>query len=281
MYMDNFAAGIVLFNPDIKRLNENITSIYNQVDKLYFYNNGSNNTEDIKLLLRKFPEVCFIQNNENVGLAAALNVLATHAESDGYDWIVTLDQDSVAPADLIREYKNCSSDLDVGMLCCKIIDRNFGERLNDKCHDEGVEIVGLCIASASAIRLKAWRKVGGFCEKMFIDAVDFDICMSLREFGYKILKINDVRLLHEMGNSRKVKLFGKEELVHNHNPLRCYYMVRNNFLLGRRHHQLCHQVRLAIKRILLVNIYEDNRLKKNKMMFLGVYHALIGRYGKF
>lgn len=279
--MDNFVAGIVLFNPDIERLKENIISIYNQVDKLYLYNNGSNNTEEIKLLLRKFPEVSFIQNNENVGLATALNILAMHAETDGYDWVVTLDQDSVAPANLIKEYKNCSSDPDVGMLCCKIIDRNFGERLNDKWHDKGVEIVGLCIASASAIRLKAWRKVGGFCEKMFIDAVDFDICMSLREFGYKILKINDVKLLHEMGHSKKVKLFGEEELVFNHNSLRCYYMVRNSFLLGKRHHQLLHQVGLAFKRILLINIYEENKLEKNKMMLLGIYHALIGRYGKF
>ncbi|WP_455664228.1 glycosyltransferase family 2 protein [Phocaeicola sp.] len=280
--MDGFVGGIVLFNPKIERLKENVIAIYNQIDRLYVYNNGSDNTEDIKLVLRDFSNIQFIQNNENVGLATALNVLAMHAEADGYDWIVTLDQDSVAPANLIKEYKNYSSDQDIGMLCCKIIDRNFGERINDRWQNKGAELVGLCIASASAIRLKAWKKVGGFCNEMFIDSVDFDICMSLREYGYKILKINDVKLLHEMGcHSRKVKLFGKEELIFNHNPLRCYYIVRNHFLLGKRHHQLLHQVGLVMKRILLINIYEQNKFEKNKMMFLGIYHALKGRYGKF
>lgn len=284
MYKDidtSIMAGIVLYNPDIERLKDNVIAIYNQVNLLYFFDNGSKNIRDIKRLLLEFSNIKLVQSNENVGVAKALNTLAVYAEKEGYDWIVTLDQDSVAPANLIAAYRKYAGMEGVGMLCCKIIDRNFGERVYDKGHGKGVEFVSLCITSASAVNINIWKKVGGFCEEMFVDAVDFDICMSLCEQGYKILKVNNVKLLHEVGHSRKVFLLGKEELIFNHSPLRCYYMIRNNFLLGRRHHQLLRQMGLAVKRILLINIYETNRWNKNKMMFQGIFHALIGKYGKY
>lgn len=279
--MMEIVAGIVLYNPDIKRLEENVLSINAQVERLYFFDNGSKNIGDIHRVLDGLPHVELICSRTNVGVATALNTLVEIAEKDGYGWMVTLDQDSVAPPNLITEYQKYLRVAGVGMLCCKIIDRNFGERAYDKERDKGVEFVPLCITSASAVNINAWKRVGGFCEEMFIDAVDFDICMSLCESGYKILKINDIRLLHEVGRSRKVRLLGKEELVFNHSPLRCYYMIRNSFLLGKRHHQLFRRIGLAVKRIILINIYEKNRWNKNKMMFQGIFHALIGRYGKY
>ena len=43
-----YLAGIVTFNPDIERLNENISAIINQVDKVVVVDNGSENADDIK-----------------------------------------------------------------------------------------------------------------------------------------------------------------------------------------------------------------------------------------
>lgn len=274
-------AGIVLYNPDLVRLQENITAIYNQVDKVYLFDNGSDNICETKELLNDFPRVLLIESLENIGIAAALNRLVSTAKKDGINWLLTLDQDSIVPVNIISEYKKYVNVERLGMICCKILDRNFGEKKQEKEHATGVEEVELCITSASAINVYAWEEVGGYCEDMFIDGVDFDICLSLKEYGYKVLRINDVELLHEVGHGRKVSLFWKEELIFNHNPLRCYYMIRNNVLLGNRHNQLLRQLGLAIKRILLINIYEKNRWCKNIMMFIGLWHAIIGRYGKY
>lgn len=274
-------AGIILYNPNIQRLAENLTAICSQTRQVYLFNNGSSNIGEIKDLIRNYQNVILFNNNDNAGIAFALNRLINKAKNDGYKWVVTLDQDSVAPPNLVAEYSKNINTPNLGMICCKIIDRNFGERKYEKSHTKGIEDVDLCITSASAIKIEAWEKVGGFCEKMFIDAVDFDMCFSLKENGYRILRVNNVRLLHEVGHSRKVTFLGREELVFNHNPLRCYYMIRNSFLLGKRHHQLWRQIGLVFKRIILVNVYEKNRWNKNKMMLKGIFHAIIGKYGKY
>jgi rhamnosyltransferase len=41
-------AAIVLFNPEIERLNQNIEAIFNQVDDVVLIDNGSSNLNEVK-----------------------------------------------------------------------------------------------------------------------------------------------------------------------------------------------------------------------------------------
>jgi rhamnosyltransferase len=215
-----------------------------------------------------------------MGIAVAQNKICQYAKEHGYKWAITLDQDSVCPTNLVKEYEKIYHDSKIGMICPKVIDRNFGEITYGIDHT-GVEEVEQCIASASAIRISAWQVVGGFYEPLFIDSVDFDICWSLREHGYKILRTNDVKLLHEVGHSRVVHFAGKTRQIYNHSPLRYYYMIRNAFITGRRHHRLLRNLRASVRLIYQINRYESNRYEKNKMLIVGFFHGLIGKTGKY
>ena len=66
-------AGIVSFNPDISRLEENINAIYSQVDKIIIVDNNSKNVSDINTITDKLKNVFLINNNNNFGIAKALN----------------------------------------------------------------------------------------------------------------------------------------------------------------------------------------------------------------
>ena len=276
------ATGIVSFNPDLPRLTENIRTILPQVDRVYIFDNGSNNISDVKKIMGdiRLKKIVIIENSENIGIAAALNVIIRKAKDDGYMWVITLDQDSVAPDNLISEYFKYMTDK-IGMLSCKIIDRNIGETSNSASHLYGVEEIPFCITSASMINIRAWDNVGGFTEKLFIDAVDFDMCLLLRKHGWKILRINDAALLHEVGHSEIKKLFGKEYLVYHHSPVRYYYMIRNGIYIGRKHHFVCHAIIRAFRQFVMVIFYEDKKMNKLKMMIIGLWHAIIGRYGRY
>ena len=273
-------AGIVLYNPDVSRLRENIEAILPQVEKLVLVDNGSQNIETV---IKEFgyldgvETICF---NQNLGIAAAQNKICAMAKFYNCDWAITLDQDSVVPQNLVEEYEKIINEPDVGMVCPKVIDRNFGE-MDDGTEHYGVEDVPQCIASASAIRISAWEAVGGFFEPLFIDKVDFDICWSLQKCGYRILRTNAVEMLHEVGRGCVKYFWGKNRLILNHSPLRYYYMMRNAFIVGRRHHRLLRDLRMNMRLIYQVNVYETNRFQKNKMILIGLIHGLIGRTGKY
>lgn len=218
-------AGITLYEPDVHRLLENIEAVLPQVDKLICVDNGSKNINEIKDRIQwKYPEVEIHENGANLGVARALNQMFEYAEENAYDWVLTLDQDSVCPSNLIEEYKKYIDLRDVGVLSPKMVDRNFEkEIITEKPYD----YIDKCITSASLTSVDTWKKVGGFWEYLFIDFVDHDFCAKCAKERIKIIRVNRVELLHELGNGEHHTFLGRRITALNHSPFRKYYMVRN------------------------------------------------------
>ena len=63
--MEKIFAGIVLYNPDIERLKENVDNIINQVSRVILVNNGSENTEEIEQYLDGLEKQKIIYKNLN------------------------------------------------------------------------------------------------------------------------------------------------------------------------------------------------------------------------
>lgn len=267
-HMD-ISAGIVLFNPDINRLKENISAVIVQCVHVYLVDNGSNNIDEVKKLLNQYnhSKVSVLCNMENQGIAKALNQLASEAQKGGFDWILTLDQDSVAPSNIIEEFEKYTNNLNTGMLCPVICDRNKGVVVEAK---DNYKEIDECITSGSLLNIKAWRKIGGFDESMFIDGVDFDICYRLRKNGYKILCIQSVVLLHELGRIVYHRFIFWKVLVKNHSAFRKFYIARNTVYLARKEHtNIIKAILQNVKLFLIVVCYEDDKWKKSKKILQG------------
>ena len=97
--MTKIAAGIVTYNPDIDRLRENVEAVLPQVEYLYIIDNNSGNFSDWKNIFDE-NKVGLTKLNLNVGIAKALNILMDKAGNDGYEWVLTLDDDSVIAENL-------------------------------------------------------------------------------------------------------------------------------------------------------------------------------------
>ena len=78
-------AGITLFNPDVARLEENISSIYGQVDRVICVDNGSDNIKNIEdCVLNNWKNITIIKNGKNEGIAKALNQMFEFAIEQQY-----------------------------------------------------------------------------------------------------------------------------------------------------------------------------------------------------
>lgn len=270
-------AGIVTYNPDICKLIKNIKAIKEQVDKVIIVDNNSNNIDDI---IQYAHDCIIICNSENKGIAEALNQIMQYSYEKNVQWCVTLDQDSVCPKELIESARELMLERNVGQIVPQIKDVSTGEvpMLDSKANNQEYQVVKKCITSASITNVKIWKCIGGFDKELFIDYVDFDYSVRLRNAGYKIIRMNKVYLEHELGESVYRRLFLKKVRVANHSAFRKYYICRNIVIYIRRYYKnisVLSEILRICKTILFSILYEEDKKKKVYSCIKGIKDGIL------
>ena len=241
------------------------------------FDNGSDNILNIEKLISNFANIVLIKSEKNIGIAAALNRLMWWGEKQKYEWMLSLDQDSVCEENFVvsmTPYLTVEQNL--GIVAPVILDRNLGV----VGHNPKTEYthVKTCITSGAFSKLSAWKKIGGYDEKMFIDSVDFEYCYRMRKNGYGIIQVRDVKLLHEIGKSQKRKfLFWRVDIM-EHSAFRKYYIARNNVYYPLKHHMWLHFILGNIRNLklfMVVMLYEESKKEKISAIFKGWRDAFI------
>lgn len=265
-------AGIVAYHPDVKRLEENLSAIAPQVDAVVVFVNGVDSVAAVQKAAATFETVSLLINDKNAGVSVGLSRIMEYAIQNTFDWVLSIDQDSVCRPGLIECYKSYVNLPNVGILTCCITDRNFSEDSGFDKNDKYCQIGG-CITAGSFTNVKAYRESDGYDEVMFIDGVDWDICYNLRRHGYCLYRINFDGVLHEVGHGKNVSLFGKKVVALGESPLRNYYMARNNVYLARKYPEflkmpntLLHELGVEV----IILLYEDQKGVKIKNRWRGV-----------
>lgn len=258
-------AGIVVYNPEIQRLNSNLNAIIPQVDEVIVVKNGFSKKEQSVQKLIEENKLNVIQNEKNLGIAAALNQLLEYGQKREFDWLITLDEDSIAPFNMVEIYNDYIEDTRIGIICPYICDLNNQRK---KIIEQEVEVISneeQVITSGSCINIKKAIQIGGFDERLFIDFVDTEFQKRMLLFGYNILRINKVCLVHEIGNIKAYSFFKFKIICSNHNPMRRYYQVRNRLYYKEKYYGkryvLKEKIRLLLGMIKIV-LFEKQKFKK-------------------
>jgi len=262
-------AGIVLYNPDVSLLKQELEALNSiGVSVIVVDNNSFNKSELIGLLAFYVNNVEVIWNEENQGIAKAHNQIIESCKKKGVDWVITFDQDSVIPDNMLSEYAHYTK-LENGIVSPTINYLNSNKKIQFIQSEYSEK--DWVIASASMINVKAWMSVGGFDEKMFIDLVDRDFCIRIRKAGYKIIVLNNVILNHNLGNPVTKKFLFHSFTISNHSAIRKYYKVRNYIYLYKKDEVglldcLYHIIQIFIETLFL----EKNKKKKIASLFQGI-----------
>ena len=118
------SAGIVLYEPELKRLLENVTAIIRQVDTVIIVDNASSHIKEVKEVLSRFSNILFLAIAQNEGIAVALNQILDISMQIGMDWTLTLDQDSVVCENFIDVSRNYFDLANVAIITPTILDRH-------------------------------------------------------------------------------------------------------------------------------------------------------------
>lgn len=267
---------IVLYNPR-KEFLERVVTYCDYFNTVIIFDN-TENCDEKRLDFFNFNNCKYISYGKNLGIAKALSEGARLALLDRADFLLTMDQDSIFPFTKIDDIKKILAteiNSDFGILAL-----NFNNT-DDNCGK--VKPVKWRLTSGNFINLKKYALLKeGFNEKLFIDAVDIDICYKMNKQGYQIGLIEGISIQHTIGNPVKKRFLFKSFSVLNYNEIRYYYMFRNNyylFLPDKRYFRRDFYKFFA-KYLIKILCFEKNKINKLKFIKLGLKDAKKGKLGK-
>lgn len=280
--VDGIAAVVILYNPSIL-VYEKIESYIGQVDILYAFDNSEKKNLVLINKLKENSKVKYFDNETNKGIAEVLNNAANKAINSGYKFLLTMDQDSKAPKDLVRTLYNKAIESDKFGIISPLHSNKFNTHL--KPIKNNVERVMSVMTSGNLLSLKVFKKIGQFSEDFFIDYVDIEYCIRMNFNNYSVLRINSVVLEHDEGNLTKKKFLSKIFYPSNNPPTRYYYKTRNllylrNFYRKKFQNPLKIEYNSYIRNVAKMFLFEKQRLQKTQMIILGVWDYIKGKKGK-
>lgn len=225
---NKICAVVVLYNPD-ESVIKNISSYAYELDKVFLYDNSTLKNIELIKKLREIKGVVFLGGNGNVGLPTAFNETAEIARKNGYTWMVTFDQDSVAENGMIksmREYADSNACDDKVAIIAPVVNEIDYSKAVQKSYCTYFDKV---IQSGAMHNLQIMQKLNGYDENMFIDEVDNEYCTRCIINGYKILKLNNALLMHNQQDEKVIKKFidGTTVFINKFSSDRYYYRYRN------------------------------------------------------
>jgi len=274
---------IVLYNPNIIEVKNNIETYINQVEKLYIIDNSDNEIQFIE----NNDKIFYFFNNGNQGIANALNKGIQFAKKDQMDWVLLIDQDSCVHANFINtmiSFLENNQEEKIGILSPDVKwSKNTEYIINDV---KKTKKVFTAITSGSLLNLDIIDIIGFFEEFLFIDWVDIDYCLRINLSGYCIIQIPEIYLTHQLGDCEEIKIFGKHiAYIYHHVPLRKYYITRNLFYMKKKYKKQYPEYYKKLQRTVLFNIFkivffEKNKIKKIRASYLGYIDYKNNIFGK-
>lgn len=289
--------GVVVTYRPAPSVADNLRAMLRECGRLIVVDNGS--PESVRALIEQVEGVEMISLAENQGVARALNLGMQRAADAGIKWVVTFDQDSLPEpgmvAALVETARRDSRTALVGpVIHEEAMGRGglwlrrhrrlplFFERVPADGRD--IKDVTMLITSGALTSVAAWRAVGSFDERLFIDFVDTDFCLRVRRAGWTITVSSGARLRHHLGRREKRRLFGRDFYPTHHDPVRHYYIARNRVLMLCRHswaapHWVLFECAAAGMWIFRMLAFERNKRAKFTAMVLGTWDGVCGRFG--
>ncbi len=265
------AACIILYHPDIADLEKNIRAIAGHVDTLILWRNSP---EEIALPGDIPCEVIWMGNGDNQYMARPLNNCLSYCLDGGFDYLLTMDQDS--------EFVDFGGFLAQAMRLGKEpgYDRTliFAPNVNGRYGpDPSVLPVESAITSGSLCKVRAAVECGGFRESYQIYWVDSEFCHRAHLKGWNIVTLTGFHLRQQ---------FGKKTISHgvtsyNYSAQAYYFLFRNMLWMHREYRSnpslktILYTTRLYLRSILWG---ETGKGEKLRAVAGGFRHGLFGKY---
>lgn len=266
-------AVIIVYNPDINLLLKNIKALIENVHGLLIWNNSPNNF-DANSLVKLDDKIIVKSYNDNIGISKALNIAWHYAKDNKYDYLLTMDQDSVWInfKGFLEKFYSFADKVNI-----------FGPE-----YDLQNNVNSICereyrITSGMLVPLELLDKIGGYYEDFVIDGIDVELCYRAREYGYKVYYIGGSTLEHHAGLNLCCRFLFFKFYSDGYSPMRIHGIIRNHLIIYKRYKvgrmmRNATFIRYYLKMPIKILFGEKNKLRKLSAYFNGLYKGILDKY---
>ena len=271
--MSKYIAAIILYNPNINQLQKCLTPIANNVDLLYFIDNASKNEFEINEFIKKYSNAQIIRNNENQGLSKPFNKLLKYSKEHNFSHLLLLDQDSEPSSNFIEELKKHTNKNFVCSTPLLIHKSPDYQKAYGSTPQGETEIIKESINSGTLINLKELPESISFDENLFIDWIDIDFFYQLELASKKILRVNNAKLLINIGNQKIHHFFKYTWFSSGYSAFRLKKQAQDTvyfYLKYHKHNFVKGHITFLLWRWLMMLFFEKNRIRKSLAIISGL-----------
>lgn len=216
----------------VNYLEKCLSSIYKNIAvddiEIIVVDNGSYDGSD-RLIIRDFPDIKFIQLDNNIGFAKANNLAFSYATSE---FILFINPDTeLLDSSIDKMLEFLKSSYDAGAVGCRLLNSDFSlqiscvqafpnlfnqildteflirlrlkrwgieNAMNNKKFPIKVDVIsGACVM----VKRKVFEKAGLFTSDYYMYGEDVDLCHKIKQVGYNSYYIDDAKVIHHGGKS--------------------------------------------------------------------------------
>lgn len=251
---------VVTYFPERDLLNKNISAFINDVDKVLIWENTPGNKKhEYRFITDSKVEYCGDGINS---ISHALNYAWKYAVSKGYDYLLTMDQDSLFENFSYYVEKSIQSDSFNDVIWTPtLVTSEYPKPLSKSA---GITEVKSAITSGMFQKISVISKIGGWNESFAIDGLDDEYVFYAQRIGVKICRVMDAFMNQQYGNPQKVEFLGHSVTLAN-------YSARRYYMIYRSHVQL---VRMFPEQKLYKAVYKSHWLGMIKWIFIFEKHKI-------
>ncbi len=167
------------------------------------------------------PDISVIGNARNVGFAAGCNIGMKKALAEGYEYVLLVNNDTIADPDLLTELQSVAErDRKASMVSPKIyyfkppdrlwwaggtynpwvgIPKHLGWKKIDGGQFDKNRTIDWATGCVLLLRCEALREAGLFDEQIFGNGEDLDLSLRMRKLGYVVAYVPTAKVWHREG----------------------------------------------------------------------------------
>lgn len=209
-------AVIVAYNPDLDLLRDNIAAFADVVDRILLWQNSP--------VAFEHPKAVLCGDGSNQGIPAALNYAWHYAEEHGFDYLLTMDQDSIWHGfqDFVRTATASSTPEGIYVPC---INEDASTGIFLPADD--------VITSGMFLPVGLIGRIGGWRNDFLVEAVDIDFQIRAQMAGIPFFKIPAGHLSQTFAKRHIASRFGLHFHVYDYPLSRLYEIYRNHWIVIR------------------------------------------------